>query len=135
MQSSGPIPYANPFGTGNRPYLVVRMIGVNGAEGNVNGLVDSGADITQLPIGYASLMGYTGADLEPLTVATAGAAAQLTRARTPCKAYVIGLPSIVLELRPAFSSASPWVLWGRTDFMVTFDISVSERNQHFTLHW
>ena len=57
------------------------------------------------------------------------------RARKACKANVLGLPSIVLDLFPAFSQASPWVLWGRTDFMATFRVMIDEKNSQFNLYW
>lgn len=46
-----------------RPYLVLSVTGVNGQTGLVAGLIDSGADNTVLPAGYAPLMGYTGDSL------------------------------------------------------------------------
>ena len=42
------------------------MTGINGASGNVTGLIDTGADITQLPVGFASLMGYDASTLESI---------------------------------------------------------------------
>jgi hypothetical protein len=53
------------FGWGGvRPYLVLHVTGINGASGLIPGLLDTGADSTVLPAGYAPLMGYTASDLE-----------------------------------------------------------------------
>lgn len=46
-----------------RPFLVLTVTGPGGAKGAIAGLIDSGADGTVLPAGYASLMGYMAADL------------------------------------------------------------------------
>jgi len=43
-----------------RPFLVLMVAGPGGAKGSIAGLIDSGADGTVLPAGYASLMGYIG---------------------------------------------------------------------------
>lgn len=126
--------YSSPFGTGNRPYLAINMVGINGSSGHIVGLVDSGADITQLPVGYASLMGYDAPKLEPINVGTAGAIAQALRAKEPCTGQVIGIPDVMVDFSPVFSS-SPFVLWGRTDFMAVFGISIYEKRQQFMLHW
>jgi hypothetical protein len=131
---SATLAYRDPFNTGNRPYLALRLTGINGASGRVTGLIDSGADITQLPLGYASLMGYDGTTLEPMTVGTAAAPTQVLRATRPCAAYLLGLPEVQLSLLPVFS-ASPYVLWGRTDFMATFTVTIDEKKQRFTLQW
>ncbi len=110
------------------------MTGINGASGNVTGLIDTGADITQLPVGFASLMGYDASTLESIPIGTAGAVTQVLRAKKPCQGYVVGVPSVVMDFLPVFS-ASPYVLWGRTDFMAAFGVSVDERSQEFTIHW
>jgi hypothetical protein len=129
-------PYSNPFGNGLRPYLAVHLTGPDGRDGNVVGLLDTGADSTALPIGFASLMGYGPAMLTPITVGTAGAPAQAFRATEPCAAQVPGMTTAPLNLRPAFVfGASASVLWGRSDFMSAFKVCFEESAKHFTLTW
>lgn len=61
------LPYRDVFSNGARPYLALHVPGLNGAAGDIPGLIDSGADKTSLPSGFASLMGYTAAELEPVS--------------------------------------------------------------------
>ena len=132
---SASLVYTDPFGTGMRPYLVLHLTGINGAHGDVVGLIDSGADITQLPMGFASLMGYTAAELEPLTVGTAGNPTSVLRAKQACTGIVPGLPQVECTMLPAFCASSPFVLWGRTDVMSMFGVMIEESKQRFALHW
>ena len=133
--SSADLAYTDPFGTGGRPYLALHLTGLGGQSGAVTGLIDSGADLTQLPHGYASLMGYTRAQLRQIDVGTAGSVAQAFEATVPCAAYVIGLPEVPFQLLPIFSPAATYVLWGRRDFMQIFDVTIREKQQAFTIHW
>jgi len=127
--------YSDPFGTGARPYLSLHLTGINGTSGNVVGLIDSGADMTQLPLGYASLMGYDNQTLEMTPVGTAGALTYVSKATVPCGGFVVGLADVTVDLLPVFSASSPFVLWGRTDFMARFGVHFDERNRRFTLYW
>jgi hypothetical protein len=130
------LPYSDPFGNGVRPYLVVHLTGPNGRSGNVVGLLDTGADSTALPIGFASLMGYGPAMLTSTTVGTAGAPAQAFHANQPCTAEIPGMTTAPLNLRPVFVfGASASVLWGRSDFMSAFKVCFEENAKHFTLSW
>jgi hypothetical protein len=126
--------YSNPFQGGDRPYLALEVTGINGQSGSVIGLLDSGADMTQLPIGFASLMGYDQATLQPISIGTAGAPAQALRATKPCRAIIPGLPAAPVDLLPVYSP-SPFALWGRTDFFAKFGVMIEEKHQRFTLHW
>ena len=56
------LPYRDVLGHGHRPYLALQITGVNGRSGAVWGLVDSGADSSCLPLDFARLMDYDGAD-------------------------------------------------------------------------
>jgi hypothetical protein len=126
--------YSDPFGNGARPYLALHLTGINGASGAVVGLLDSGADVTSLPLGYASLMGYRPETLTSMIIGTAGAPAQAHRANQPCAAEVIGIEGVKFELHPVFvSNATP--LWGRSDFMRIFRVLFDEVGQRFELHW
>jgi hypothetical protein len=133
--ASAKLAYTDPFQTGARPYVVLQLTGLNGRGGPVIGLIDSGADMTQLPIGYASLMGYGADQLEQITIGTAGSAAEAFRAKVPCTAVVVGIPQVSIDLKPVFSASSSYVLWGRTDFMATFGVTIMEKSQEFLVHW
>jgi hypothetical protein len=131
---SSTLAYSDPFGNGLRPYLVLALTGINGASGSVVGLLDTGADTTALPEGYAALMGYQPAQLARVEVGTAGGLENGWRAKTPCSASVVGAPELSLELTPTFiKSATP--LWGRGDVMRLFALTIEDAKQRFTLHW
>jgi hypothetical protein len=116
-----------------RPNLTLHLTGPNGRSGEVTGVVDSGADQTSLPLGYASLMGYTGANLATDTAATAGGSTAVFVAQEPVHAYVVGLPAITFELFPMFAKGSSMVLWGREDFFTVFRVFFDEATQRFSL--
>src|SRR5438132_9779777 len=96
-------PFAVPYralqaGDQPRPYLVLELTGINGTSGRVPGIVDTGADGTSLPLGYASLMGYTPATLTLETFGQADGTAQGYRAQQPSKAKVLEIPDIEWEI-------------------------------------
>lgn len=126
--------YSDPFGSGPRPYLALDVTGINSNHGPIVGLIDSGADTTLLPVGYAPLMGYGQGSLRPTTIGTAGAPAQGFQATQPCTAEVIGIPGVAITLLPVFL-ASNTPLWGRRDFMLAFRVLVDEAGQKFELSW
>jgi len=115
-----------------RPYLLMEVTGINGTMGPVMGLVDSGADITAFPIGYAGLMGYSAATLTQGTVVGAGGSTASYVATVPCSMAILGLPTIVIEIQPAFVRGLESVLWGRKDFMARCDVTVMESQQQFS---
>jgi hypothetical protein len=81
------------FGWGGaRPYLVLHVTGINGQSGLIPGLLDSGADNTVLPAGYAPLMGYTGDDLVTMQGTQVGGSITLRNATQPSRAYVPEIP-------------------------------------------
>lgn len=116
-----------------RPYLVATMTGVNGASGTVAGIVDSGADTTSLPFDYAALLGYTGDTLSEETFLQAGGTGTAYLATVACSSYVPEIPEVVIETYPQFIKGSQMVLWGRRDFMMSFDVTISESSQCFTI--
>jgi hypothetical protein len=129
--------YSDPFGNGSRPYLAFDVTGINGESGRIMGLLDSGADTTALPAGYAALMGYQAAQLERIEVGTATGSGHGWRALQPCTATVVGAtpPALTLSLHPTFvETASP--LWGRGDVMHMFvAVAIEDAAQRFTLTW
>jgi hypothetical protein len=126
--------YSDPFGNGLRPYLVLAFTGINGTSGNIVGLLDTGADSTALPTGYAALMGYGPDQLERREIGTAAGLAYCWQAMVPCSASVVGAPALETDLSPTFvASATP--LWGRGDIMRLFALTIEDRSQQFTLSW
>jgi hypothetical protein len=127
--------YTDFFGRGSRPYLAMQVTGINGQSGPIVGLLDSGADTTALPTGYAALMGYQAAQLERIEVGTAKGSGHGWRAVQPCTATVAGAtpPFLTLSLNPIFvETAHP--LWGRRDVMAMFTaVAIEETAQRFTL--
>jgi hypothetical protein len=122
------------FGWGGvRPYLVLHVTGINGTSGLIPGLLDTGADRTVLPAGYAPLMGYTAADLGTKQGTQVGGSVTLKNAKTPCRAYVPEIPDLVFEIRPCFVQGCQNALWGRADLMNNFDVTIMEREQQFLL--
>ena len=122
------------FGWGGvRPYLVLQVTGTNGRERAIPGLVDSGADSTVLPAGYAPLMGYTGADLVTKPGTQVGGSVTLRIATKPSTAYVPELPSFVFSITPYFVQGCQTALWGRADLMQQFDVTFRDRSQTFEL--
>jgi hypothetical protein len=134
VQNSGNLQYLDPFQVGvPKPYLWLQVTAPNGLSGPIPGLVDTGADISQLPEGYASLMGYAAADLEPVVINTAANTVTLRRAITPCSVTVLGIPGINVPMKPVFAPGV--ALWGRSDFMSIFSVFLEEKHQRFTLFW
>lgn len=129
------LPYRNALGNGVRPYLTLAVTGVNGAAGSIVGLIDSGADRTSLPMGFAGLMGYGAGELTAGTVGVAdGSTTSVWNATKPSRAFIVGLPQPVFDLFPTFvpgNAVTP--LWGRADFFQVFGIGFEEALQRFTL--
>lgn len=117
-----------------RPYLLLTLIGRQpNREILISGLVDTGADRSVLPIDYAEELGYTADDLAPVEVGQVEGSASAWIAQKPCEAFVDGIPDIKFEIKPLFV-ASLNALWGRADLMMTYTVSVSEKDQELTLH-
>lgn len=130
------VPYLDPFSDGAvRPYLALHVTGINGQSGNIPGLLDSGADRTSLPFGYAALMGYTAADLEADQARIAdGSTIPTWTAKIPSEAFAVGLPQPTFDLWPTFvpgNATRP--LWGRADVFQAFPLLFNEAQQSFTL--
>lgn len=116
-----------------RPILILHVTGPTGAQGDIAGLVDSGADGTVLPAGYAPLMGYTPADVSPQQGAGAGGSVTMHQATRSSKAFIAELPELVFELNPCFVQGCQIALWGRKDLMRQFDVNIMERRKQFSL--
>lgn len=133
MPDSLVVPYRD-FGLGGvRPYLVLHVTGINGKGGIIVGLIDSGADKTVLPAGYAPLLGYKGPDLDAVQGVQVGGSVTLRSAKQPSEAYVPEIDDLVFPITPCFVQGCQIALWGRADLMQQFDIAIMDRQQQFSL--
>lgn len=114
------------------PHLWVCVIGPNGDENLVEGLVDTGADTTILPWRHVADLGYDPAELVPVDVALASGTGWAYKATTGCRAWVLGLERYPFELKPWFVEGD-LALWGRADFMLPFGVTFVEAAQAFSL--
>jgi hypothetical protein len=130
--------YTDPWGSGLRPYLALALSGVNGTPLNVIGLLDTGADLSSLPVSWAVLMGYTNATLthDVVTVAN-GVQAPCFRPAPPCGAALIG-SSVAFPMAPTFMIGATVQnqIWGRLDVMAAFKtVAFEEPAKTFVLEW
>jgi hypothetical protein len=95
-------------------------------------LVDSGADLSCLPYGYAELLGYDDGDLTEYQGTQAQGAMSMYRAAIPIEAQLPG-DTRPFELHPSFIANGEMVLWGRLDLFRVFNVSFSETAQNFAL--
>jgi hypothetical protein len=116
-----------------RPYLDILVTGINGESGIISGLIDSGADDTSLPYGYAALMGYDESNLVPEEFGQVAGDFTAQRATVPSYMVVPQIPDLRIEFYPAFIEDSEIAIWGRLDFMSHFEVTIQEYNQVFTL--
>lgn len=127
------LPYSDAFGTGARPYLVLHVTAPSGKSGNIWGLIDSGADATSLPLGFASLMGYRPTDLDQREAQQVSGKIDVWVPREPCRAELVGLPDYSFDLTPTFVDGSTHALWGRADFFSAFGVEFDETARCFIL--
>jgi hypothetical protein len=99
-----------------------------GAKGPIAGLIDTGADGTVLPAGYAPLMGYSPADIATRQGAGVGGSVTMHQATKPSKAVIPEIPDFEFEINPCFVEGCQIALWGRKDLMQHFDVHIMERN-------
>lgn|ERR1700684_1030403 len=116
-----------------RPYLVLTVTGPSGTKGSIAGLIDSGADGTVLPAGYASLMGYAAGDLVAEQGTQVGGSVTMWQATKPAHAFVPEVAEVVFDLHPCFVHGCQTARWGRRDLMNHFDVAIMERRKQFSL--
>lgn len=114
-----------------RPYLDLLLGRETPPQRPVQGLLDTGADVSCLPSEYAAILGLTPQDLEHQ--ATARHEQPLVdQSIPPIFAQLPGDRERTFELRPIFLPDTPQILWGR-DLMQFYTVSFAEREQQFTL--
>jgi hypothetical protein len=102
-----------------RPYLVLSVTGINGQTGLVAGLIDSGADNTVFPAGYAPLMGYTGESLVTVQGTQVGGSVTLRNA-TKCSGS---------EVRRRIRGQAAWMVgWSSR-------LATRSRSWRVNFHW
>jgi hypothetical protein len=117
-----------------RPYLVLSVTGPDGTkQGPIPGLIDTGADGTVLPAGYAPLMGYTAADVVPQQGTQVGGSVTMMQATRPSRAFIPEIADVVFDINPCFVQGCQIALWGRRDLMAHFDICIAEHRKEFSL--
>jgi hypothetical protein len=127
------VPYSELGFGGARPYLFLQVTGLDGRGRTIPGLIDSGADNSVLPAGYAPIMGYSGADLTFVQGSQVSGSVTLRCATKPAAACVPEFPDLVFDMWPFFVDGCQHALWGRADLMRHFDVTIMERLQQFLL--
>lgn len=127
------VPYRELGAGGARPYLFVCVSGPMERARTIPGLIDSGADRTVLPIGFAPLLGYGRSDLARMEGSHAAGTMPMLEALKPATAFVPQLPDLLFEMRPFFVQGCQQALWGRADLMLRFDVTISESRREALL--
>lgn len=119
-----------------RPYLVLVVTGLDGRFQPLVGLVDTGADTTSFPFAFAGLLGYDTTTLSPpRDFGHAGGVGSSYSALVPCTAAVPQVPNRTFELNLQFVDGGQFFLWGRSDFMAAFDVTIRQSRLEFSLEW
>jgi hypothetical protein len=109
------------------------LTGPSEVELPVRGLIDSGADMSVLPLGYAALLGYGSSDLSRSSAQQIAGRMDIWETANALSAALPGEREHPFSLGPVFINGALNVLWGRADFMRAWDVLVSEAQQEFTL--
>lgn len=104
-------------------------------EGNIMipGLIDTGADTSILPFGYASLLGYTTNSLRTSQAQQVQGLADVYEATEPSSAWIPGAPQDTFMMLPIFIQGALNALWGRRDFLQAFPVAFFESRKEFVV--
>lgn len=97
------------------------------------GLIDTGADTSILPFGYASLLGYTVGSLKASQAQQVQGVADVHQATESSMAWIAGAPQITFTTLPIFIPGALNALWGRRDFLQTFPVAFFEARKEFVI--
>jgi hypothetical protein len=98
----------------------------------VRALVDSGADFSILPMGYASYLGVDINVCEEQPCTTAGGSGTVFVHPIPLEAEIQAM-NIRFAMKSAFTEYANTILLGRADFFKRFLVTLDEPAQTFTL--
>jgi hypothetical protein len=116
-----------------RPYLFFELQAVDGSWRRAQGLIDTGADVSVLPLARALQLGVEAASLAPERGQQVAGSIVIWRGRTPLRARIVGLEANEFDLRPAFVQALQTPLLGRTDFMSRWGVTINEPARRLAL--
>ena len=95
-------------------------------------LVDTGADVSVLALRLSRSWGHLPDDLRQVDASQIEGFVAAWRATSPLRAALEILQEAAFDLDPLFLE-TPYVLWGRGDFMRAWDVLVSEARRRFEL--
>jgi hypothetical protein len=115
-----------------RPYLWLDVRTEGGHTTKVRGLLDSGADVSLMGVGYAEALGLAPGDFDE--VSTRGPAGQVPGKQSRKIIYAIlpGAGRRATELRPIFFEGGLGARWGR-DFMNDYRVAFDQPALQFSL--
>lgn len=119
-----------------RPYLTLDVTGPNGIVRDVTGLIDTGADFSSFPSWFADEFGFDESTLREGTFGGASGVGPSRIGTKPCLARVADISSeneVELLINASFLPGLPTVLWGRLDFMMSYDITILESQKRFII--
>jgi hypothetical protein len=95
-------------------------------------LVDSGADVSLLPLEWSSRLGLATATRTEQLIETAGGASRLVVYDVSVEVVVRGYGAMI-PIAATFADEVPFMLLGRADFFRAFRVAFDERAQTLTL--
>lgn len=109
-----------------RPYVFFELQGRDGSWRRAQGLIDTGADVSVLPLVRAVQLGVDADSLVPERGQQVVGSIVIWKGRTPLRARIVGLEANEFDLMPAFVQALQTPLLGRMDFMSRWGVKIDE---------
>lgn len=100
----------------------------------IQGLIDTGADISVLPLDYVVVLGFDHADIESGedSLQVQGLV-QTWHFTSPLSVVIGGLEKMPFELNPILVDGAISALWGRRDFLRRWRFQHHEEDQMFAI--